>query len=97
MKLPTINVGIPYGSLRIVNEKQQLIMPSSRGASGCGSAEALPLAPAPWLLLLGAGVPETDVGRFGLKRNTQEVRTAFWFVSNATWPYFCVPRRGPVR
>ena len=26
--------------------------------------------------------------RFGLYRSTQEVSTAFWLESNATWPYF---------
>ena len=31
MKLPTMSVGIPYGSRRMVNEKQQLMKPSSLG------------------------------------------------------------------
>lgn len=77
MKLPTINVGIPYGSLRMVNEKQQLIMPCSLGGGPC----------CPGVLLPGVAAPE--VGSRGLKRRTHDVSTAFWFVSNATWPYFC--------
>ena len=81
MKLPTISVGIPYGSRRIVNEKQQLIMPCSLGCGSCGASSAV--------LPRGlAGVVAPDVGSSGLYRSTHDVNTAFWFVSNATWPYF---------
>lgn len=75
MKFPTISVGIPYGSRRIVNEKQQLIKPSSFGCCCCCS-------------FTRAGVTAPDDGSSGLYRSTHDVRTAFWFESNATLPYF---------
>ncbi len=75
MKLPTMSVGMPYGSRRIVIEKQQLMKPSSSGG-GCVS-------------LPRAGVTAPDAGSRGLNRSTHDVSTAFWFESNATLPYFC--------
>ena len=74
MKLPTMSVGIPYGSRRIVKEKQQLMKPSSFGG-GCVS-------------FTRAGVIAPDDGSSGLYRSTHDVRTAFWLESNATLPYF---------
>lgn len=85
MKFPTMSVGIPYGSRRMVNEKQQLMKPSSFGG-GCVSFPR-------------AGVTAPDDGSNGLYRSTHDVRTAFWLESNATLPYFyvsewaCVSRR----
>lgn len=81
MKFPTIKVGMPYGSLRMVNEKQQS-MTSCSFAGGSGS-----LVPCSWSEF-GAGVTDPDVGSTGLKRSWHVVRTAFWFWSNATAPYF---------
>ena len=72
MKLPTMSVGMPYGSRRIVNEKQQLMKPSSFG--GCSFPRA--------------GVVAPDDGSRGLYRSTHDVRTAFCVESNATFPYF---------
>lgn len=74
MKFPTMSVGMPYGSRRMVNEKQQLMKPSSFGGGS----------------LPRAGVTAPDEGKSGLKRSMHEVRTAFWFESNATLPYFYV-------
>ena len=72
MKLPTIILGIPHLSRLMVNEKQQLMKPSSLGASSPPS------------------LFRSDVVLIkGLYRNTQDVSTAFWVESNATWPYFC--------
>ena len=75
MKFPTMSVGIPYGSRLIVNEKQQLMKPSSFGGWCCS--------------LPRAGVAPPFEGSSGLYRSTHDVRTAFWFESNATLPYFC--------
>lgn len=78
MKLPTIILGIPQVSRRMVNEKQQLTKPSSLGDS-CGLFDPRELA------VIGA-TPGIVIS--GLKRRTHEVRTAFCVESNATWPYF---------
>ena len=83
IKFPTIKVGMPYGSLRMVNEKQQS-MTSCSFAGGSGS-----FVPCSWSEF-AAGVTDPDVGSTGLKRSWHVVRTAFWFESNATCPYFCV-------
>lgn len=100
MKFPTIILGIPHVSLLIVNEKQQLMNPSSFGTS-LASAVPVPL----WLFAARGSAEEmgavlavrrtTGVTRppegavmFGLKRRTQDVRTAFWVESKATLPYF---------
>lgn len=56
MKFPTIKVGMPYGSLRIVNEKQQSIVPCSLLTASSGD---LPLSAVP-------GVVAPDDGRAGL-------------------------------
>jgi hypothetical protein len=66
--------GMPQVSRRIVNEKQQLMNPSSLGV--------VPRTTRP-----GVGAPEPCLTA-GLNRNTQEVNTAFWVESNATLPYF---------
>jgi hypothetical protein len=66
--------GMPQVSRRIVNEKQQLINPSSFGA--------VPSTARP-----GEVAPEPRVTA-GLNRNTHEVNTAFCVESNATLPYF---------
>jgi hypothetical protein len=79
MKFPTIILGIPQVSRRIVTEKQQLMKPSSLD---CPDAVAVPF-----------GVGER-VARTGLYRRTHEVRTAFCFVSNAIWPYFYNKEKG---
>jgi len=58
----------------MVNEKQQLMNPSSLGvvSKPVGPGVA---APAPCVIV-------------GLNRNTHEVKTAFCVESNATLPYF---------
>lgn len=83
-------------SLRIVNEKQQLIKPSSVGGGPTAPTTAAGVSGSP----LGLDPPlrmradeEVGVGddgefKTGLKRRTHEVKTAFWLESNATWPYF---------
>lgn len=119
MKFPTIMLGIPHVSLLIVNEKQQLMNPSSFGPGFASAAAPAPplVAPAPALPLFAAlaaaltamgkdeemgavlavrrmaGVMEPEgAWMLGLKRRTQEVRTAFWVESKATLPYFCLCR-----
>lgn len=72
MKFPTMRLGIPHVSRRIVIEKQQLMSASSFRAANSETVGA------------GGGPPV----RFGRWRRTHEVRTAFWVLSNATWPYF---------
>jgi len=81
----------------MVNEKQQLINPSCNEvpsrllfllevAGAIVGVRPVPLPPG-----FAVDVPEegplNDAGE-GLYRKTQEVNTAFWAVSNATWPYF---------
>jgi hypothetical protein len=88
IKFPTIILGMPHESRRIVKEKQQLMSPCSLGAVGC--CARLWLYPGRratgelWteFVFVNEGV------MFGLNRSTHEVRTAFCPVSNATWPYF---------
>ena len=66
MKLPTIMLGMPQVSRRIVKDRQQLMNPSSLGNSGCL------LFPRDVAVMATAGV----VIR-GLYRRTQDVSTAF--------------------
>ena len=66
---------MPHISLRIVNEKQQLMKPSSFGV--VPSCNRLP----------GVLVPEFEL-IMGLNRSTHDVSTAFCVESNATLPYF---------
>ncbi|TFY67478.1 hypothetical protein EVG20_g3934 [Dentipellis fragilis] len=71
---------MPHVSRRIVNEKQQLMKPSSFGAPAEPGSGAM----------RRAGVMLPDAGATsGLKRSTQDVSTAFCVESNATLPYFC--------
>lgn len=74
MKLPTIMLGMPQVSRRIVNEKQQLTKPSSLGDSSglLDPRELAVIAAAPGVVISG------------LNRRTQDVRTAFCVESNAT-------------
>lgn len=74
MKLPTIILGMPHWSLRIVNDKQQFTKPCSFGNSSC---LLLPLE-----LAVMAAAPGVVIR--GLNRKTQDVSTAFWVESNAT-------------
>lgn len=73
MKLPTIILGIPYLSLLIVNEKQQLMYSSGSGSANFAPGldlDVLPMGP-------DAGDAVEGILITGLNRNTQEVRTAF--------------------
>lgn len=62
----------------------------------CSGGGAFSFLPFTAFLLVEAGFetsPEGGVGPLneageGLYRKTHEVSTAFWAVSNATWPYF---------
>lgn len=80
MKLPTIRVGIPYGSRRMVKEKQQSMNPCSRVGESSRSLYDLPR--------VFAGVADPELGNIGLNRNSHDVSTAFWLLSKATCPYF---------
>lgn len=84
MKFPTIMLGMPHLSRRMVNEKQQLMKHSSGGASASLSFRAC-FFPAPFAASFA--VDEESVLRFGLYRSTQDVSTAFCEESNAIWPY----------
>lgn len=86
MKFPTIILGMPHLSRRMVNEKQQLMKHSSGGASASLSFRAC-FFPAPFAASFA--VDEESVLRFGLYRKTQDVSTAFCDESNAIWPYLC--------
>ena len=82
-------LGIPQVSRRIVNEKQQLIKPSSELGAEAGCCPRL--LPYPGRRATGEFETEPVFGIeviLGLYRRTQDVSTAFCPASNATCPYF---------
>jgi hypothetical protein len=80
----------------MVNEKQQLMNPSCNEVPSLllflleevGAIVGVSPAPPGFAVAVPEEGPLNEAAE-GLYRKTQEVNTAFWAVSNATWPYFC--------